>query len=105
MPKLRVTLRSGAEQEIEATSGISVMESIREAGIYEILALCGGSRSCATCHVFVAEEWRAAVGAPSAPELELLELSPHHTSASRLSCQIEVRDDLDGMGVRIAPED
>ena len=105
MAILHVTTRGGVKRDIDAPSGISVMEAVREAGIYEILALCGGSRSCATCHIHVEEGWRSVVGEASGPELELLEMSPHYDETSRLSCQIEISDKLDGMRLRIAPED
>lgn len=105
MPRLIVTDRLGAETAIEATSGLSVMENIRSAGMDELIALCGGCCSCATCHVIVDEAWTEQVGAPVEDENELLESSDHRVAASRLSCQIVMADALDGLRVRIAPED
>lgn len=105
MPKLIVIDRSGSEREFEATSGISVMENIREAGFDELLALCGGCCSCATCHVVVDAAWADQVGDQSEDENDLLDSSDHRVPTSRLSCQIQMNDQLDGLRVTIAPED
>ena len=105
MPKLIVVSRDGSEKTVEAENGLSVMEAIRDNGFDELLALCGGCCSCATCHVFVDDEWRAAVGTPGEDENDLLDSSDHKQASSRLSCQIEMSDALDGLKVTIAPED
>jgi ferredoxin, 2Fe-2S len=105
MPKLIVVDRSGSEKEVEATAGVSVMENIRDAGFDELLAVCGGCCSCATCHVIVDDVWIGEVGAPGEEEDALLDSSSHRTAASRLSCQIEMSDKLWGLRVTIAPED
>ncbi|MBB5280757.1 2Fe-2S iron-sulfur cluster-binding protein [Pacificimonas flava] len=105
MPKLKVITREGDERTVEAESGLSVMENIRDNGFDELLALCGGCLSCATCHVHVQDGWMDAVGAPGDDEDDLLESSDHKQPNSRLSCQIEMTDALDGLAVRIAPED
>lgn len=105
MPKITVTDRSGAAREIEAAAGLSVMENIRDAGIEDLLALCGGCCSCATCHVIVDDAWIAATGEAGDDENDVLDGSDHRTAASRLSCQIEMTDRLDGLCVTIAPED
>ncbi len=105
MPKLTVVTREGTERTVEAESGLTVMENIRDAGFDELLALCGGSCSCATCHVHVDPDWIARVGKPNEDEDDLLESSDHKTANSRLSCQIDMTDDLDGLRVQIAPED
>ncbi|MFQ3666791.1 MAG: 2Fe-2S iron-sulfur cluster-binding protein, partial [Sphingomonadaceae bacterium] len=68
-------------------------------------ALCGGSCSCATCHVHVDPAWFARVGGPHPDEADLLDSSDHRTEYSRLSCQIRFGPDLDGLRVTIAPED
>ena len=105
MPKLIIVGRSGAEREIEATSGLSVMENLRDAGFDELVALCGGCCSCATCHVYV-ERGPAEVQAPgSGDEDDLLEGSGHRRADSRLSCQLMLTDALGELIVRIAPED
>ncbi len=105
MPKLTIVNRAGSEKTIEAQTGLSVMENIRDAGFDELLALCGGCCSCATCHVHVDEAWTDTVGGPNPDEDDLLESSDHRNERSRLSCQIEMSDALDGLRVTIAPED
>ena len=105
MSKLTVVTRNGTEHEIEGDEGLSVMEIIRENGFDELLALCGGCCSCATCHVHVDPEWSAKVGGPNADEDDLLDTSDHRVESSRLSCQILFAPELDGLRVRIAPED
>ncbi|MDT7933023.1 MAG: 2Fe-2S iron-sulfur cluster-binding protein [Sphingomonadaceae bacterium] len=105
MPTITVTLRNGEERTVNAQPGLSVMENLRDNGIDEILALCGGCCSCATCHVFVDEAWSAKVGQPGADEADLLDTSDHRGPASRLSCQIPYTAALDGLRVAVAPED
>ncbi len=81
------------------------METLRDAGIDEIMAICGGGCSCATCHVYVADEDWARLSPASSEEAELLEFSEHPSERSRLSCQIRMSDALDGLHLTIAPED
>ena len=104
MPKLIVVTREG-EREIMGESGLSVMEVIRDAGIDEILALCGGCCSCATCHVHVDPEFAAKLKPMGPDEDDLLDSTSDRDAGSRLSCQIELTDALDGLKVRIAAED
>lgn len=105
MPKLIVVTREGEEREIEGDAGLSVMEVIRDAWIDEILALCGGCCSCATCHVHVDPDFAAKLPKMSEDENDLLDSSADRDATSRLSCQIELTDALDGLKVRIAAED
>lgn len=105
MTKLVVVDRSGNEQEIEATDGVSVMEVIRDNGFDELLALCGGCCSCATCHVYVDPAFTGALPPLSEDENDLLDSSDHRTENSRLSCQVKVTPGLAGLKVTIAPED
>lgn len=105
MPKLTVTDRSGNSRDLDGETGLSVMEIIRDGGFDELLALCGGSCSCATCHVVVADEWLEKVGPAGADEDDLLDSSDHRAPGSRLSCQIQFGPALDGLAVRIAAED
>jgi 2Fe-2S ferredoxin len=105
MTKIIVVNRDGAATEIAAQPGLSVMEIIRDGGMDELLALCGGCCSCATCHVVVDPAWSDRVGTPSPDEDELLGGSDHRTATSRLSCQINFTPALDGLKVTIAPED
>ncbi|NKJ43773.1 MULTISPECIES: 2Fe-2S iron-sulfur cluster-binding protein [unclassified Novosphingobium] len=101
MPKLVVVDRAGEEKTIEVGTGLTVMEAIRDNGFDELLALCGGCCSCATCHVYV-DDGAAALPTMSEDENDLLDSSDHRTPASRLSCQLPV---VDGLKVTIAPED
>ena len=105
MPKLVVVNRAGEEKEIEASAGVSVMEAIRDNGFDELLALCGGCCSCATCHVYVDPAFAALVKPLSEDENDLLDSTDHRTENSRLSCQLEISDAVDGLKVTIAPED
>ncbi len=105
MPRLIVVTRSRDETAIDAREGTSVMEAIRDNGVDELLALCGGCCSCATCHVFVDDEWAGKAGKPGEDEDDLLDSSDHRTDLSRLSCQIAMTPALDGLRVTIAPED
>ncbi len=105
MPKLVVVNRAGEEKEIQASAGVSVMEAIRDAGIDEMLALCGGCCSCATCHVHVDPAFVDRIKPMSEDENDLLDSTDHRNETSRLSCQIELTDALDGLKVAIAPED
>ena len=105
MAKLTITGRDGREATIEAKAGWSVMENIRDAGFDELLALCGGCCSCATCHVHVDEQWLPRLKPMQEDEDDLLETSSARQPNSRLSCQIEYDEALDGLRVRIAPED
>ena len=105
MPQLTIVGRDGTEKTIEAKIGWTVMENIRDAGFDELLALCGGCCSCATCHVHVDEEWLGRLPPMDADEDDLLDTSDHRAPNSRLSCQIEFGPELDGLRVQIAPED
>ncbi|KAB7644417.1 2Fe-2S iron-sulfur cluster-binding protein [Polymorphobacter fuscus] len=105
MAEIIVTTREGQHLTLAAKPGLSVMEIIRDGGVDELLALCGGCCSCATCHVYVDADFAAATGQPGADEADLLDSSDHRTPASRLSCQIAFTAALDGLKVTIAPED
>jgi ferredoxin, 2Fe-2S len=101
----KVTDRQGNVHSVAFNEGDALMESIRDAGVRDILALCGGVCSCATCHVFVDEEWTDSVGPAAGDESDLLETSAFNTPRSRLSCQIKLAARLDGLSVTIAPEE
>ncbi|EGD57337.1 ferredoxin [Novosphingobium nitrogenifigens DSM 19370] len=105
MPKLTVVNRAGEETTIEASTGLTVMEAIRDNGFDELLALCGGCCSCATCHVYVDPAFAGQFGAMSEDENDLLDSSEHRNETSRLSCQLSITDALDGARITIAPED
>lgn len=105
MPKLIVVNRSGEETSVDADEGLTVMEAIRDNGFDELLALCGGCCSCATCHVHVDPSFKDKLPAMSEDEDDLLDSSDHRSETSRLSCQIPFSADLDGLKVTIAQED
>jgi len=105
MPTIIVTTREGEALSLEASTGLSLMEAIRDGGIDELLALCGGCCSCATCHVKVEPAFLPKLPTMSDDESDLLDGSDHRDETSRLSCQIVVDDSLDGLRITIAPED
>ena len=105
MADLTIIGRDGTERTVTGKNGWSVMENIRDAGFDELLALCGGSCSCATCHVHVDADWLERLPAMSGDEDDLLDSSDQRAANSRLSCQIEFGEALDGLRVTIAQED
>ncbi len=105
MATITVITREGESREVSASSGLSLMEVIRDNGFDELLALCGGCCSCATCHVMVDPAFSDSIPAMSEDENDLLDSSDHRNAHSRLSCQIPISEALDGLTVTIAPED
>lgn len=105
MAKLIVVNRSGEEQTVEGATGLSVMEILRDNGFDELLALCGGCCSCATCHVYVDPAFAGQLPPVSEDENDLLDSSDHRNETSRLSCQLLFTEALDGMRITITPED
>lgn len=105
MVKVVVVNRAGEESEVQADEGLSLMEVIRDNGFDELLALCGGCCSCATCHVYIDPGFTGELPPRSEDEEDLLDSSDHKNEQSRLSCQIPVTAGIDGLRVTIAPED
>lgn len=105
MPQLTVVTRDGTERTVTGEAGLSVMEVIRDNGFDELLALCGGCCSCATCHIHVDPEFADKLPAMSMDEDDLLDSTSDRDATSRLSCQLPFTDALDGLRVRIAAED
>jgi 2Fe-2S ferredoxin len=105
MPQLVVRTREGQELQVDAEADLSIMEAIRNAGVDELLTLCGGCCACATCHVYVDEAFVSRLPPMSEGESELLGGSGHRVATSRLSCQVLMNHSLDGLRVTIAPED
>lgn len=105
MAEVIVAGRSGEERRLTLEPGLTLMEAIREGGLDELLALCGGCCSCATCHVYVDPAFVDRLPPMCEDENDLLDSSDHRTVSSRLSCQIRLTTELDGMRVAIAPED
>ena len=104
MALLKVVDRDGVEHEVEARTGLKVMETLRELE-YGVAAICGGMCSCATCHVYVDPDWADKLPSPQSDERELLQELSHATDQSRLSCQIEFTPALAGLRVTIAPDE
>ena len=104
--KFTVGTRAGAVRAFEGREGLSLMQNIRNAGIEELQAICGGSLSCGTCHVYV-ESLPVGTELParSPDEADLLDGSDYLKPNSRLSCQLLCGPALDGIQVTIAPED
>ncbi|MGY8973511.1 MAG: 2Fe-2S iron-sulfur cluster-binding protein [Sphingomonadales bacterium] len=104
MIKLHIKNLSGTEQTVEVAPDGSLMEAIRDSGFQDLLALCGGCCSCATCHIVVESDF-VAPEPMSSEEDELLDGSDHRQAGSRLSCQIPLTEACDGLRLRIVPAD
>lgn len=102
--RLNVVDREGQTHEIETRPQGSLMEALREFE-YGVAAICGGMCSCATCHVQVAPEWVGKLQPPQSDENELISELTFRQASSRLSCQIPLSQDLDGLSVTIAPDE
>lgn len=105
MIAMTAVLRDGSQLELSGTDGVSVMETLRRGGVEEVLALCGGCCSCATCHVYVEYPAMDQLPPMQPDEDDLLDSSGHRTELSRLSCQLTCGPALDGLRVRVAPEE
>lgn len=105
MTTINLIHRDGSVRKLEGSSGQSLMELIRNSGAHELLALCGGCCSCATCHVHIDDATLTKLPAMGDFEGELLDCSEHRNANSRLSCQLLLSAELDGMTVTIAKED
>lgn len=101
MVKITFLLAGGGEQVVEAEPGNTVMEAARRNDVPGIEAECGGACSCATCHVYVDDAWRGKTGSPKEMEEDMLDFAFDVRDESRLSCQIKVTPELDGLVVRI----
>ncbi len=101
MPKITYIEHDGTEHVVDAAVGTTVMNAALDNLVPGIDADCGGECSCATCHVMVKEDWMAKVGQPGETEESMLDLNPERVANSRLSCQIPVTDELDGLVVQL----
>ncbi|MEO8723599.1 MAG: 2Fe-2S iron-sulfur cluster-binding protein [Sphingobium sp.] len=101
MPLVKFVDSDGVEAQVQIDAGISVMEGAVKAGIEGIDADCGGQLSCATCHVYLAEDWLDRVPEMTEDEDALLEYAAERRPTSRLCCQIVLRPDLDGLEVHV----
>jgi len=101
MTKITYIESNGTVHETEADNGATVMETAIRNDVPGIVAECGGSCTCATCHVYVDEKWFETTGGPSVMEEDMLDFAYDVRETSRLSCQIKVTDELDGLVVRV----
>lgn len=99
MPKITYIAFDGTETTVEAKEGMSVMQTAVNNGVDGIVAECGGACSCATCHVYVDEGWFDKLPEAQAMEKEMLDFVMSPQPTSRLSCQIKVTAELDGLVV------
>lgn len=106
MPEIHVTDRDGNKHTLDAPNGDPLMETLRDQDM-DVEGICGGQCACGTCHVYVSEEWAAKLPAREEDEedmLEAIEDMVEVKKTSRLSCQIEMSDELAGLTVEVAPE-
>ena len=99
MPKVTYIEFNGKQHEVNVENGLSIMEGAVQNGVPGIDADCGGACACATCHVYVKEDWLEKVSEKSEMEEAMLSLSPDRKLNSRLACQIPITDELDGLEV------
>ncbi len=104
MPTLVFVQPDGSRQPVTATVGRSVMEAARDHGVQGIRAECGGECSCSTCHCYVDEAWHARLAPPAAAEAGLVEFAWEPRPTSRLTCQIAVTPELDGLVLHVPAE-
>jgi 2Fe-2S ferredoxin len=100
MVKITFIDSKGTVRTVEGEAGSTVMETAIKNGVPEIEAECGGACACSTCHVYIDDAWREKVGEPAPMEEDMLDFAFEVKPNSRLSCQIKVREDLDGLTVR-----
>jgi 2Fe-2S ferredoxin len=105
MPTIQVTDLAGKVTTLDAPSGNTLMEALRDNGYDDILAICGGVCSCSSCHVYIEGDWMDKLSARREDENQLVSSTEHFRDNSRLSCQIVLNDDMDGMQVVIANQD
>lgn len=101
MARITYIEANGAEHAVDVDTGLTVMEGARNNGIPGILADCGGNCACGTCRVYLEEPWRTNAGAASEMEEATIEAHEDALPGKRLSCQLKVTDDLDGLVVRM----
>jgi 2Fe-2S ferredoxin len=99
---INVIDRNGNRHQLEALPGFRVMEIIRDWGL-DIKAECGGACACATCHVYVNDDWQSKLPEPREEEIDMLDEAFHVEDGSRLSCQLIMSEEIDGLEVTLAP--
>ena len=103
MPKIVYIEADGTRKELEVELGYTVMEGATMNGVEGVEAECGGACSCATCHVYVDESWVRKIPAMDGMEDSMLDAAVDRKDNSRLTCQIQVTEELDGLIVKVAP--
>lgn len=101
MPKITYVEHNGTRHDIDAEKGLSVMEVAVKNMVPGIDADCGGACACATCHVYVDADWAEKTGKPEAMEESMLDFASEQKETSRLSCQLTVNEELDGLIVHL----
>ncbi len=104
MPRIAFIDAEGLKREVDAPQGVTLMEVAQQQGIKGILAECGGACACATCHVYVDPAWLSKLEPPEEMEQGMLECAGEPRANSRLSCQIHVTAELDGLEVTVPKE-
>ena len=104
MATITVTDRDGQEHQVEAVSGLPLMETLRDLS-YGVAAICGGQCCCGTCHVYINEEWLEKLAPAAGDEIELVEDLDFRQPNSRLSCQLVVTPAMNGLNLQLAPEE
>ncbi len=106
MVNIVATDQSGSEHLIEGEAGLSLMRNLKDIGGLDLPAICGGIRSCGTCHVLVHPDWYRKLAKPTVDEIELIENEiSYQAGSSRLRCQIDMNVSLDGIRVTLASSD
>jgi 2Fe-2S ferredoxin len=101
MAKIVFTEPGGGRREINAPLGLTLMEAARQNGVQGVVAQCGGACACATCHVYIDPSWVGRLEPPEEMEAGMLETAWEPRVNSRLSCQIQITADLDGLQVTV----
>jgi 2Fe-2S ferredoxin len=101
MPKVAFVQPDGVRRDLTAAFGVSLMEVARQHGVLGVVAACGGACACATCHVYVDPHWLGKLDPPEDMELGMLETAWERRDNSRLSCQIPMTAELDGLTVTV----
>ncbi len=104
MSTIIVTDRDDRQHEVEAVAGLPLMEMLRDLE-YGVAAICGGQCCCGTCHVYIDEDWLEQLPPPAGDEIELVQDLEFRQPNSRLSCQLIVSEALNGLHLKLAPEE
>ena len=105
MPKVTFIDTDGSRYESTVAAGATLMEGALAVGVPGILAICGGSCACSTCHAYIDDAWQDVVGGPNDIEDATLDLANDRRPGSRLTCQVQVTAAMDGLVVHVAKND